>query len=79
MDSLFSLPRLGFLAAALSLMSSKFPRSETIVHYPSDPVTLPVRKRDAGDGVQSTSLRALVEMNVSSLLADFKPLWWLFK
>lgn len=79
MGVLFSLYGLGIMATAFSIASSKFPSHSTTIHFPKNPVTIPVRKSDDDDSTEQRSLQELVETKVTSVFNDFKPLWWLFK
>ncbi len=79
MGTLFSLYRLGIMATVFSIASSKFPSYGTAIHFPKNPVTIPVRRSDDDDSTEERSLRELVESKVASVFRNFKPLWWLFK
>lgn len=68
------------MAAFLSIASSKYPSSSSsTITFSSKPSILVVRKEDDVGSVERQSLRQLVETRVSSVLKDFRPLWWLFK
>lgn len=69
---------LGVITAFLSIASSKYPSSSSII-FSSKPSMLAVRKGDDVGSVERQSLRQLVETRVSSVLKDFRPLWWLYK
>ncbi|KXN82096.1 hypothetical protein AN958_03254 [Leucoagaricus sp. SymC.cos] len=66
------------MATFFSIASSKYPTYNTTINFASKPATLSVRTDNSRDEVEQRSLRELVETKVSSVLKDFRPLWWLF-
>lgn len=70
---------LGVITAFLSIASSKYPSSSSTIIFSSKPSMLVVRKGDDVGSVERQPLRQLVETRVSSVLKDFRPLWWLYK
>ena len=67
------------MAAFLSVASGKYSSSSSTIIFSSKPSMLVVRKGDDVSSVEQQHLRQLVETRVSSVLKDFRPLWWLFK
>ncbi|KAJ3571880.1 hypothetical protein NP233_g3452 [Leucocoprinus birnbaumii] len=65
------------MAAFFSFASSKYPSYNTTVNFPPKPITLTIRKDGDGNDIEKRSLRDLVEMKVTSIFRDFRPLWWL--
>lgn len=77
-DSLFGLVGLGVLAVVVAVASRIPADKHPLIHFPSEPVLLPVRSEET-DKVELVSLRKLLETRCKSLFQEFKELWWLSK
>ncbi|KAF8163282.1 AB-hydrolase YheT [Crassisporium funariophilum] len=77
MGALVSLIGLGIMGGFFSFASSRYTDTYPIVHFPSKPADIPVRK-DNSDEIEYVSIRSLLETRCKSLFTEFRPLWWLF-
>ena len=53
--------------------------SHPLIHFPSKPSVLAVRKHRHSTDIEYISLQELVETRCKSLFTQFHPIWWLFK
>ncbi|TFK42604.1 Alpha/Beta hydrolase protein [Crucibulum laeve] len=78
MGALLSVVTLGAMAAFFALGSSNYSDRQPVVHFPTQPAVLAVKKAKDLDEVEHVSLRTLIETRCQSLFTEFHPLWWLF-